>query len=328
MTPDLPAELKAALERKAEGRSRNEAARSAGVISQNYRGGGDSKTIRTEDDALAYALARMPATFAATASCLASIEELRPDFSPSSLLDVGAGPGTATWAALQAFPSLHDFALIDSNTSLRDLALEFAQSGSGPSAMDYRQGDALKLLGGAESADLVIASYLIGELADAERANLADAMWSKTRDTLLIVEPGTPSGYARIIGLRARLIDNGANVVAPCPHDSACPVVAPDWCHFSQRLSRSRAHKHLKGADLPYEDEKFSYIAVSRHPPARRPARILTQPKVSKVAVTIKLCTTNGIEGANVLHRDKANYSIARKLNWGDAMPEKSPATE
>ncbi len=328
MTPDLPAELKAALERKAEGRSRNEAARRAGVISQNYRGGGDSKTIRTEDDALAYALARMPATFAATASCLAAIEELRPDFSPSSLLDVGAGPGTATWAAARVFPSLHDFALIDSNTSLRDLALEFVQTGSSPSAMDYRQGDALKLLGGAESADLVIASYLIGELGDAERANLADAMWSKTRDTLLIVEPGTPAGYARIVELRARLIAKGAHVVAPCPHDNACPLVAPDWCHFSQRLARSRAHKHLKGAELPFEDEKFSYVVLSREPNVLHPSRVLTQPKISKVAVTMKLCTTAGIDIVSVPHRDKAKYSIARRLNWGDAMPEKSRATE
>ena len=27
-------------------------------------------------------------------------------------------------------------------------------------------------------------------------------MWAKTRDTLLVVEPGTPAGYARIIALR------------------------------------------------------------------------------------------------------------------------------
>ena len=27
-------------------------------------------------------------------------------------------------------------------------------------------------------------------------------MWAKTSDTLLIVEPGTPAGYARIIALR------------------------------------------------------------------------------------------------------------------------------
>lgn len=328
MTPNLPAELRAALERKAEGRSRNEAARRASVISQNYRGGGGSKAIRTEDDALAYALARMPATYAAIAACLNAINDIQPEFSPGSLLDVGAGPGTATWAAAQVFPSLQKFDLIDSNDALRDLALQFAQSGSSLSTMNYRHGNALNLLSDAETADLVIANYLIGELGDIERATLADAMWSKTRDTLLIVEPGTPAGHSRIVELRARLIAKGAHVLAPCPHDDACPLVEPDWCHFSQRLARSRAHKHLKRAELPYEDEKFSYVALSRRPVTRRWARILTQPKVSKVAVTIRLCTADGIESANIPHRDKANYSIARKLNWGDAMPEKIPAAE
>ena len=34
-------------------------------------------------------------------------------------------------------------------------------------------------------------------------------MWAKTRDTLLIVEPGTPAGYAAIIALRQQLIAVG-----------------------------------------------------------------------------------------------------------------------
>ena len=75
-------------------------------------------------------------------------------------------------------------------------------------------------------------------------------MWAKTRDTLLVVEPGTPAGYARIIALREQLIAAGAHVAAPCPHDGKCPLAAPDWCHFTQRLPRSRAHKQVKGAEL------------------------------------------------------------------------------
>ena len=155
MTPDLPTELKVALERKAEGLSRNDAARRSGAISQAYRGGGDSKTIRTDEDALAYALARMPATYAAVAACLTAMIASRPDFAPASLLDVGAGPGTATWAAAQAFSSVHAFTLLDSNTSLRNLAIDFARSASRLSSIDYQQGDALKLLVNATRADFV-----------------------------------------------------------------------------------------------------------------------------------------------------------------------------
>ena len=45
---------------------------------------------------------------------------------------------------------------------------------------------------------------------------------------------------------------------------------------------------------MPYEDEKFSYVALTRAPVARAPARVLAQPLVSKVAVTAKLCTPDG----------------------------------
>ena len=117
--PDLPAELKAALDARLQGLSRNDTAERASLISQTYRDGGGSSAIRSEADALAYALARMPATYAAVGASLNALREIRPDFAPTSLLDVGAGPGTATWAAAEAFPSLTSFSLLDANSALR-----------------------------------------------------------------------------------------------------------------------------------------------------------------------------------------------------------------
>src|SRR6202049_1570927 len=104
--PDPPAELKARLDAKLEGLSRHDAAARAALISQTYRDGGNSGAISSEADALAYALARMPATYAAVTASLNALREVRPDFAPASLLDVGAGPGTAAWAATEAFSSL------------------------------------------------------------------------------------------------------------------------------------------------------------------------------------------------------------------------------
>ena len=174
-----------------------------------------------------------------------------------SLLDVGAGPGTATWAAAEAFPSLQDFTLLDANDALRALALGLVTDSFRLRDVSYERGEARAALTRADSADLVVASYMIGEIGDGERRALTELMWEKTRDTLLVVEPGTPAGYARIIALRERLIAMGAHVAAPCPHDGKCPLQPPDWCHFTQRLQRSRAHKQVKGAELPFEDERF-----------------------------------------------------------------------
>ncbi len=320
--PSLPAELTAALDLKLHGLSRNDAAGRAAAISKAYRGGGNSSTIKSDSDALAYALARMPATYAAIIASLNALREIRPDFAPASLLDIGAGPGTATWAAAEAFSSLTDFTLLDSNATLRTLALDLVRDSGRLRELKYRHGNAATLLADAAPADLLIASYFIGEISDAEQTALADTMWQKTRETLVVVEPGTPAGHDRIMALRGRLIAQGAHVAAPCPHDAQCPLVAPDWCHFAQRLPRSRAHIALKDATLPYEDEKFSYVALTRMPTARPFARALAQPVTSKIGVTAKLCTREGLRIADIPRRAKSDYARARRWRWGDAVDD------
>jgi ribosomal protein RSM22 (predicted rRNA methylase) len=316
--PSLPAELQAALSVRLEGLSRHDAATRAARISQIYRDGGGSDGIRSDVDALAYALARMPATYAAVAAALNALCAVKPNFAPQSLLDIGAGPGTASWAAAEAFSSLTCFALLDDNDVLRALALDLMRGGFRFDDPDYRKGDARALLAKAEPADLVIAGYMIGELRERERTELVGLAWKRTRDTLVIVEPGTPKGYERIIALRTQLIAQGAHVAAPCPHDRDCPLTPPDWCHFAQRLPRSRAHKAIKGVELPFEDEKFAYVALTRAPVTHRAPRILAPPAVTKVEVVTKLCTTEGLVFATAPRRDKNAYSDARKRRWGE----------
>jgi ribosomal protein RSM22 (predicted rRNA methylase) len=189
--------------------------------------------------------------------------------------------------------------------------------------VSYERGEARAALAKADAADFVVASYMIAEIGDAERRALAELMWTKTKDTLLIVEPGTPAGYARIIALRDQLIAMGAHVAAPCPHDGKCPLASPDWCHFSQRLQRSRAHKQVKGAELPFEDERFSYVALTRASvEGRRLSRVLAQPDVGKVEVAAKLCTAEGVVLTKVPRRAKAEYAAARRWRWGDGISE------
>jgi ribosomal protein RSM22 (predicted rRNA methylase) len=320
--PDLPAELKAALDARLQGLARDDVASRAARISNTYREGGGSGTIKSETDALAYALARMPATYAAVTASLNALCEIRPNFAPTSLLDVGAGPGTATWAAAEAFSSLKSLTLLDENAALLALALDLGRGSTRLSHITHERGEARAKLADAEAADLVVASYMVGEMSEAERSALTDLMWEKTKDTLLIIEPGTPAGYGRILTLRQQLIALGAQVAAPCPHNGKCPLAAPDWCHFVQRLPRSRAHRQIKRAELPFEDEKFSFVALTRAPIAQHPARVLAQPVVTKVEVTAKLCTPDGLVLAKVPRRAKADYARAKRWRWGDAVME------
>lgn len=322
ISPDLPAALKASLEAMLHGQSRQDAAARAARISAAYRSGGNSGTITSDADAIAYATVRMPATYAAVAASLNAVIQASPDFAPASLLDVGAGPATASFAAAEAFPPLTSFNAVDSNPALRGLALTLADDTMRLRGLAYTLGPARALLDRAGSADLVIASYMIGELTDSERAAVVDALWARTGDTLLIVEPGTPAGYQRIIAARDRLIAAGAHVAAPCPHAAPCPLVAPDWCHFAQRLARSRAHRELKGADVPFEDEKFSFVALTRKPATHRPAaRVLAPTAITKIGATAKLCQADGAAGVvSIPRRDKPAFAAARRWDWGDGV--------
>jgi ribosomal protein RSM22 (predicted rRNA methylase) len=318
--PDLPSDVRRALDNLSHGVSRNAIAERAAAQSATFRAGGGSQAIATRDDALAYAFARMPATYAAVISAIDALRSIEPTFAPRTMLDVGAGPATAAFAAAQVFAQLDDIRLVDANAALRDLAIALMADADNPvlRCASYQQGDALKMLDGAASADLVIASYMAGELAASEREQLAQRLWNATAGALVVIEPGTPAGYACILGLRTTLIAAGAHVAAPCPHERACPLIPPDWCHFSRRLPRLRDHLRVKAAEVPFEDEKFSYLALTRTAPRRIDARVLAPPEVRKSAIRTKLCTGDGLAIDVAPRRDTKAYRARRAWRWGD----------
>jgi ribosomal protein RSM22 (predicted rRNA methylase) len=326
MSPDLPSDLRAALDQLIEGRARGQLAQRAGAISDAYRAGGGSEAIASADDALAYALARLPATYAAATAVLSAVVQAHPDFAPHTLIDAGAGPGTATFAAAQCYRSLQRFDLIDHNPHLQRLAKSLLAACAYPALQDaqYDRGEACARLASRAPADLVLASYLVGEVGPDRLAEAAEALWSRTAGVLAVIEPGTPAGFARIAALRAHLIARGAHVLAPCPHQLRCPIVPPDWCHFAQRLNRSRHHRHIKCAELSYEDEKFSYVVLAHGVSSRTfGARVLAPPRVGKVAVTAKLCTQNGsIAMDTAQRRNRDVYKAHKAWRWGEAVDD------
>jgi ribosomal protein RSM22 (predicted rRNA methylase) len=314
MNPALPPALAFAIAALLEGVPRKDLAARAEKMSAAYRAGGTSHAITTPLDAAAYAVARMPATYAAIAAAFEKLAQALPDFSPASLLDVGAGTGAASWAAITAWPDL-TVTMLDHNPALRALARKLADAGPLASA-EILAGD----LGAEEKprADLVVAGYVLAELPEERAAAIAVDLWQSADNALVLIEPGTPQGFARIRAARAALIAAGARVAAPCTHDNACPMVGEDWCHFSQRLPRSRDHMLLKGANVPFEDERYAYVAVAREPVAHAEARILAPPLESKPGLTFKLCDADGLRAQFVGSRDKEAYRRVKKRGWGD----------
>ena len=327
----LPRHITDGLETLLHGVSRTDLAQRAANLSRSYRSGNASPVaISSFPDALAYAVTRMPATFAAVSAALAYTAEQLPDWRPESLLDLGAGPGTASFAALDLWPDIRHITMVEQNAASRSLARKLTEDAPIPALSGVRiiAGDLRVDFGHLPSADLVVAAYVLVELRDAEVAPLVQAALSRARQALVLVEPGTPAGFERIRMARTALIGLGATPVAPCPHALACPILAPDWCHFSVRLPRSRDHRLTKQAERSFEDEKFSYLAVSRTlVPAVPGPRLISPPRIGKAEVTLRVCDIPEIAERRISRQDKLDYKAAKKLGWGDIVRDTDEQT-
>ena len=318
MDAALPEPLSLRLASLCEGRSGRLLTEKAQAISESYRSGApSSRAIRDEQDALAYALTRMPATYAATRAALEALAVRAPGFTPSTLADIGCGPGTASWAALDTFGALSGLTLVDRDPFLLDLAERLLD----PEPVAKAFGRSELADAAIPRSDLVVAAYVLAEMPNSDAIALAAKLWDAAAGALVIIEPGTPRGWAGLMEIRSILIDRNAEIAAPCPHMAACPITAPDWCHFAQRLPRSRAHRLGKAADAPFEDEKFAYLAAVRPGSGLSPTapRILALPRRDKAAISLKLCMPAGaLELRRIGSRDKTAFRNVRRAGWGD----------
>ena len=184
--------------------------------------------------------------------------------------------------------------------------------------MEWVRGDLRKAV--LEPHDLVVISYALGELTEADATALVARALASAK-VLAVVEPGTPRGCGVVHVARAAMLSSGAHMVAPCSQEGPCPMLArkDDWCHFAQRLERTSLHRNLKAGELGYEDEKFSYMVAAKDEVARAQARIIRHPLIGKGHIKLDLCTPAGITSETVTRSDKEKFRQARQAKWGDA---------
>lgn len=306
---DLPPILKQAAESLIDGL--RAAKRDAEAVSLRYRGEtGTAKTLKKPSESVAYAVSRMPATFAAADFVLRRL----PDIGAKSLTDVGAGTGAVVWAAGKLF-DLNEILCLESEPAMIQTGEKLTDAcGDGFKVPPvWRRFDLTR--DDIAPADIVTASYVLNELPESEREKALLKLWAATKKALVLIDPATPDCFARMKSFRTRLIENGAFIVAPCPHQNACPN---DWCHFARRVQRSKLHRAMKSGDAPFEDEKFTYLIAARKKFPAPSARILHRPKIEKNKVVLSLCAADGIREVS-FYKGSANYKAARKADWGDA---------
>jgi ribosomal protein RSM22 (predicted rRNA methylase) len=316
----LPGYLSAAIEEITTGQQ-SSILKVTTQLSGRYKGGDFSTpALRSAADRAAYVATRFPATFAAATGVLHELRRLAPKTKISSMLDLGAGPGTALFAAAETIPSLQEATLFEADA-------EWMRMGKHLAAMSpfdvvrrakWVQRD-LQSSGELPQHDLVIISYMLGELSSQAASDVMTRAWKSARSFLIIVEPGTVRGFGYINRARTSLIASGAEILAPCPHKNACPMAeAGDWCHFAQRVERTSLHRRAKGGSLGYEDEKFSYVIASRLHLLTAAARIVRHPQKHSGHVKLELCTHQGLQKKTVTKSNNEPYKLARRAQWGD----------
>jgi ribosomal protein RSM22 (predicted rRNA methylase) len=324
----LPEELVAAIQREIDRVDTSVLARASQELTRSYKAETYSRPpIQSAAHRAAYLAVRFPATYAVNLRVLTELRRLAPRVDIRSLLDLGAGPGTAVFAAAAIFPELRQATELESSDPWLKLGKQISAESSLSVLREaewIRQDLQSKF--DASPHDLVAMSYALGELSAEAAEALLDRAWSLAKQFLVVIEPGTPRGFSVIHTARAAMISAGAHILAPCPHSRACPIAGTrDWCHFAQRVERSSQHRKLKGAALGFEDEKFSYIIASRNrfPPVA--ARIVRHPQKHSGHVGLTLCGARGLETKTITRSDKQNYKLARQAQWGEAWGEVVP---
>lgn len=301
----LPADLRAGAESFAEGLPFGDLKRAAALLSERYREGAPTAAVKLAPAfrVAAYMIARFPATYAAVSRVLGEVP-----FTPGSILDLAAGSGAAALAARALWPEA-EITLIESDTAFAEAGRKLLSGGKWIAA-DLRQ------LTSLPAADLVIASYGLGELGGDHALRIGRAAWDACRLGTVFLEPGTARGFELIRKLR----DFGP-VIAPCPCPGPCPVSGGDWCHFAQRVERSSLHRRLKEGTLGHEDEKYSYAVLARQPADRAEgARVVRHPRHHPGFIELRLCEGGALRNQTVTRSQKAQFRAARKAEWGSLL--------
>ena len=330
MLISLPVQLETAIEGALRDLPSSQWMKAARAISERYRAsrtGSEPSLVQGTHEAIGYAALILPAAYAQLSGAMMAVQARAPQWQPSSMLDIGSGPGTALWAALELWPSLQSLSAWERETAFIDLGRRLAST-SGKQALSAAQWKRLvlgrdlssKLPANLPKYDLVVFGHVLNELPEGVRQEVVEAAWQLCSGILLIVEPGTSSAFPVVKTMREHLCTLGAFTLAPCVHDHPCPLVN-DWCHFPQKLKRPRFQRQAKEAAAGWEESKFSYAAMARFAPEEAAwGRLIHQPHVQKGFVELTVSSRDGLVQPRILKRDQARYRQALSYKWGDLL--------
>ena len=269
---------------------------------------GQSKSlIETSDDSLIYAVSRMPATYVVLSSLLNTLARQGLIGEIKRAFDVGSGTG-AGWFAIKDYDETVDCTMFERDKNMADVAKKLTDVQ--PIRFDLLKDNI------EQSADLVLSSYVLSELAESDRIFAARKLAKISNKYLLIVDTGTPKTYEDFMKLVPVFEKEGFFVVAPCK-TKRC-LLENDYCQFFARVERSAILRASKGADLSYEDEKYFYLLLSKEKIEAQGDRVIRRPRFAPNLVEHTLCSSDGVNKKVYTKREKELFKKAKKAGIND----------
>lgn len=316
--------LKSILDTMPPTQNRRSALQKGATDLQNRYNALGKSNFQDDDERRAYVRYRLPATFAVMTHVLGELGRRIGHIPPiDHHLDLGAGPGTVSLALWACGIHPKTTTMVEHDAAMNAVSAHLLAPN--PHTVFHYAAAAESLLNTPAGYDIITASYALSEWDRGDRMAVLSALWPQVSGYFIVVEPGTPKGFAVIRDIRDWVINAGGSVIAPCPHQESCPLLSGDWCHFSKRVHRDKWHQSLKKGTLSYEDEKFSYAIFTRNPPSLIAPlnRVIKKPIPASGHRVLDLCTKSGtLERRTVSAREKDRYKIAKKTAWGDTFPD------
>lgn len=286
--------------------------------------------IHTKTEAQGYIAWRYPVTALVIHEVLGRLKERYPEFQPKTVLDLGAGPCVSVMPVISQYPDVEKITLIEEQSAMQEAGRAILKE-LGPLVPKTLQINELRgsfLTKELQPADLILASYALNELTLEEIQVLSRRIAETAQNVAVLIVPGTPPHFRKLLTARNLLAGSGFRIVAPCTFTGPCHMEdETDWCHFYVRVQRSQLLKKLKSGELAYEDEKFSYLVLARDDTGAVPessenkGRIIRHPMIRKGRREVTLCQKKGITMIQFTKRKHPEiYKDLRSRGWGDLL--------
>lgn len=210
------------------------------------------------------------------------------------IIDFGCGPGTLSKALLNTSTvAIQSIIGVDSDIEVGRYFMDTPRKG-----VQFRfQPD---LPQKQSNKTLFMAGYSLNELD-----TFPDLLFQSER--LLILEPSTKGHWPGFLKLRDRLVSEGFEILAPCPHHLTCPLSQSkkDWCHSKVHWHQPEWFVELE-KHLPIKNESmtFSYLIAAKDikAPNKQP-RVVGDALVEKGKTRWMVCRNEEREFISFLKR-------------------------